>query len=44
LSINHILVSFFIHNRYRSSWRDRVDDIRSIPFAFQFAFFEYLEL
>jgi hypothetical protein len=41
---NHILISLYIHNRYCSTWRDRVDDIRSIPFAFQFAFPEYLEL
>jgi hypothetical protein len=44
LFINHILVPFYIHNHYCSTWRDRVDDIRSIPFAFQFAFPEYLEL
>jgi hypothetical protein len=34
LSINHISVSFYIHNRYCSAWRDRVDNIRSISFAF----------
>jgi hypothetical protein len=44
LTIHHKLITLYIHNDYRSVGEHRVNNIRSVPLAFNFPFPKILNL